>query len=552
MSTHLSTASESDAGFVGAPRLESGIYKLNEDILRSIFLINTDPDNEVNVTASALTTTRYSSQVCGYWRGLILQWPFLWGRLIDLHDLQQKTDFWRDEVLRRSGDSLLCVRANDVLNGFTEGGTKFIGLLLRSHWHRMQKIDVEIYTNSVVSIGEDPWYSMQQPAPYLDTFVVSFSGSITPCNLLSPDLILFSGQAPSIREFFSRGVVLNFPAPWLSNLRRFSLSSPVTDLNQFLNAIKDMTHVEYLSLRTGLGNILPGGPSPSLPHIILPRLKEMTVANDIGTCLALVECIAPPPGSMLSSLTIDSFQYDLTTNIWDQVFPSFSNYFQNYFNSCQAQQLSLNVSNVTLYFRCYNHLNDIDESTPYVKIDIWCPDGGLQPAVIPDVLSIFSAHNFSSVTSLRLIGTPSAFDPTNSQIIRFIASLSSLTILRAPVTMLQKLTDSPEDTPLAFPVLRTVHLEHPGDYVTTSSMTFSDVKSFLEWRIDKGQPIHEFRLVDDYWFTKSVEDEKTFEFLEKMSNLKVTLLFWPELREYICGEGPTEERGTGMQRCCRV
>jgi hypothetical protein len=310
--------------------------------------------------------------------------------------------------------------------------------------------------------------------------------------------------------------------------------------------MRDMIHVEYLSLRTGLGNILPEGPSPGLPHVILPRLKEMTVANDIGTCLALVECITPPPGSVLSSLTINSSQSDLTTKIWDQLFPSFSNYFQNYFDSRQAKQLFLNVSNMMLYFQCFNHLNDIDESKPYTQINIWCPGGGLQLAVIPDFLSIFSVHNFSNVTSLHLIGSPSAFDPTNPRIIRFISSFSFLTVLRGPISMLQRLTDIPDEAPLAFPALQAVHLEHPDNYEAGPLMSFNDVKSFIASRIEKGHPIHEFRLVDDYWFTKSVEDEKTFEFLEKISNFKVTLMFWPELREYICGKGPTEEHGTGM------
>jgi hypothetical protein len=305
-----------------------------------------------------------------------------------------------------------------------------------------------------------------------------------------------------------------------------------------------MSYVEYLSLRTGLGNIYPEGPSPKLPHITLPRLKELVVANDIGTCLTLVECIAPPPGSVLSSLAIDAFQYDLTTRIWQQLLPSISNYFQDYFNSRQARQLSVNVSSISLCFRCFNHLDDIEESKSYVTIDIWCPDL-LQPSIIHDVLAVFSAHNFSNVTSLQLIGNPGAIDPTNAHIIRFIASLASLTILRTQATILQRLTEVPEDAPLAFPALRTVHLEQPGSDGATQSMSFNDVKSFLEWRIDRGHPIYQFRLVDDYWFTKSSEDEKTFGFLEKLSNFKVTLMFWPELREYVCGQGPTEEYGTG-------
>lgn len=560
MSTQLSPAHRSDILSVQDTsfRLALGIYKLNEDILRSIFLLNADSEsgNEVEdedvIVTSPLTTTRHSSQVCGYWRRLILQWPFLWGRLIDLQDLQQKTDFWRNEVLRRSGDSLLCIKVNDGLETFTEGGVRFIGLLLMEHWHRAQKIDIAINTNSMALIGEVPWNSMQQPALYLETFVISFMDrDFTPRNLLSPDLALFSGQAPSLREFFSRGVAMNFPAPWLSHLRRFSLSSPIRDLTEFLNAIKEMTYVEYLSLRTGLGNIHPKGPSSNLPHITLPRLKELIVANDIGTCSTLVECITPPPGSVLSSLAIDAFQYDLTTEIWQQLLPSISNYFQNYFNSRQARQLFVNVSSVSLSFRCFHHLDDIEESKPYVAIDIWCPDF-LPPTIIPDVLTIFSAHHFSNVTCLQLTGNPNTIDPTNPHFIKFIASLASLIILRSQATMLRRLTEIPKGAAFVFPVLQTVRLEQPGSYETMPSMSFNDVKSFLEWRIDRGHPIHEFRLVDDYWFTKDSEDEKTFGFLEKLSNFKVTLMFWPELREYVCGQGPTKEYGTGKRHCYPV
>ena len=553
MSTQLSPARRSDICSVqGTSSGLPSIYKLNEDILRSIFLLNAEPANEVDhedvtILTSPLTTIRHSSQVCGYWRRLILQWPFLWGTLIYLQDLQQKTDFWRNEVLRRSGDSLLCIKVNGGSGTFTEGCVRFIGSLLKEHWHRVRNIDIAINEDSMPSIGEIPWDSVQQPALHLETFIVSFMDrNTTPSNLLSPDLVLFSGQAPSLREFFSRGVAMNFPAPWLSHLRRFSLSSPITDLTEFLNAMKEMNYVEYLSLRTGLGNIHPKGPSPNLPHITLPRLKELIVANDIGTCLTLVECIAPPSGSVLSSLAIDAFQCSLTTKIWQQLLPSISNYFQNYFNSRQARQLSVNVSKFALYFRCFKHLDDIEESKPYVTIGIWSPDF-LQPIIIPDVLSIFSTHNFSNVTSLQLIGNPSAFDPTNPHIIRFIASLPSLTILRSRTIMLQRLTELPEDAPFAFPALRTVHLEQPGSYRVTPSTAFNDVKSFLEWRTDRGHPIHEFRLADDYWFKKSSEDEKTFGFLEKLSNFKVTLMFWPELREYVCGQGPTKEFGTGKR-----
>jgi len=245
MSTQLSPTRRSDICSVqGTSSGLPSVYKLNEDILRSIFLLNVEPANEVEdvtILTSPLTMTRHSSQVCGYWRWLILQWPFLWGRLIYFQNLQQKMDFWRNEVLRRSGDSLLCIKVNGRSGTFTEGCIRFIGLLLKEHWHRVRNINIAINEDSMPSIGKIPWDSVQQPALHLETFIVSFMDRrTTPSNLLSPDLVLFSGQAPSLCEFFSRGMAMNFPAPWLSHLRRFSLSSPITDLTEFLNAMKEM------------------------------------------------------------------------------------------------------------------------------------------------------------------------------------------------------------------------------------------------------------------------------------------------------------------------
>ena len=127
---------------------------------------------------------------------------------------------------------------------------------------------------------------------------------------------------------------------------------------------------------------------------------------------------------------------------------------------------------------------------------------------------------------------------------RFIASLSSVTTLDASAKMLPRLTKVRGDAPLPFPALRTVQLTRPN---MGKPMLFDDVKSFLEWRINRGYPIHELHLLYDRWVRKSSEREENFEFLERLSNFKLTMRFWSKCEEYVCGKGPTEEYGTGKR-----
>ncbi|KDR84473.1 hypothetical protein GALMADRAFT_237349 [Galerina marginata CBS 339.88] len=52
----------------------------------------------------ALKDTRRTSQVCHRWRQILLEYPLVWGRLIDLNALCKVTvkEEWGNEVLRRS------------------------------------------------------------------------------------------------------------------------------------------------------------------------------------------------------------------------------------------------------------------------------------------------------------------------------------------------------------------------------------------------------------------------------------------------------------------
>ncbi|KDR68974.1 hypothetical protein GALMADRAFT_256426, partial [Galerina marginata CBS 339.88] len=110
---------------------------LPDDVLWEIFTWN----GNIFVKRGCLETALRSSQVCHSWRSFSLASPSLWGRLLDFRALNQKSDRWREEVLKRSGDSLLWVHA--TLAGLTSNAAPeqpFIYTLLESRWERIQHL----------------------------------------------------------------------------------------------------------------------------------------------------------------------------------------------------------------------------------------------------------------------------------------------------------------------------------------------------------------------------------------------------------------------------
>lgn len=129
--------------------LDAPISKLNRDLLWNIFRVISDinfskydrvPDGARR--HSSLTTLHICSQVCTYWRNLILDSSFLWGNYIDLDFLTQDRGKWRNEVLQRTGDALLSVySANKIIKLHTKGHA-FLMYLIQYHWARVQLFDV--------------------------------------------------------------------------------------------------------------------------------------------------------------------------------------------------------------------------------------------------------------------------------------------------------------------------------------------------------------------------------------------------------------------------
>ncbi|KIM34926.1 hypothetical protein M413DRAFT_32909 [Hebeloma cylindrosporum] len=177
------------------------IAKLNRDLLWQIFALNADiaagaPANthsDYLFNLSPLTITRHSSQVCASWRQLILGSPSLWGNMIDLESLQQKSDTWRNEVLLRTGNSELSIKGNVMAET-----SEFFVSLFKNHWTRIKRIQVLFCMHA--EEWPDAWNALGCPAPSLRLCSIHFGYGL-PRIYSSPGFSLFANHAPLLTSF---------------------------------------------------------------------------------------------------------------------------------------------------------------------------------------------------------------------------------------------------------------------------------------------------------------------------------------------------------------
>src|SRR6267143_51188 len=195
------------------------ISMLHDDLLWHIFTFNTLEDDDIIYDYSAdssLIDTRHTSQVCASWRALILASSSLWANVINLEHLNQKSDDWRNEILRRTDHSFLSVKGN-----LKEGtpATAFCLFLLSNHWTRIRRLFIKV--EDEVITGDERLLSIQRPAPNLEIFHVKFRSCPT---FSTTHDILFSNDAPFIHTLITVSLDFNLSGPWLSRVRRLHLS----------------------------------------------------------------------------------------------------------------------------------------------------------------------------------------------------------------------------------------------------------------------------------------------------------------------------------------
>ncbi|KDR72186.1 hypothetical protein GALMADRAFT_143061 [Galerina marginata CBS 339.88] len=257
-----------------------------------------------------LSTSRHSSQVCRFWRSVILGSPTLWGRLIDLDHLNSKNSYWRREILYRSGNAGLWIRGHVRDRCMWD----YFLSICDAHLARIQHLQITItYTKLCQADRSQLSDALRRPAPLLMTF--NFEGNIgASLALPSP---LFAEVAPLLEVFVAGGFKFNLRAPWLPNLREIHISEFFA-LMDILSALKSMPLLECLHL-DGLDKIhqirSPAQPMP-LPSVDLPRLRILEIENvPLQICLLILEHLSPARGCSLQLSIQDNYPYQGETNV---------------------------------------------------------------------------------------------------------------------------------------------------------------------------------------------------------------------------------------------
>ncbi|KDR65684.1 hypothetical protein GALMADRAFT_1248600 [Galerina marginata CBS 339.88] len=272
----VNTTQNQRLGSESPSQTNSPITTLHHDIHREIFLSNAN----IFAEKKCLETTRLSSQVCHTWRSHILNSPTIWGRLLELSALERCTEQWREEVLRRSGDSLLWIYGH-ASGSFTYPriGTKFFYRILNTYWERIEHLSM---TTMDLPIDEELWQPLLRPAPFLQSFSVVPLGlrrvvnHFPASNFNTPSSPLFSDHAPVLRKFCTNGFAFSLTSPWLADLCNLHLFHPVS-VSEILNALRSTPFLTTLAISGTAERSLDS--ESSLPSVILANLTSLTFTD---------------------------------------------------------------------------------------------------------------------------------------------------------------------------------------------------------------------------------------------------------------------------------
>ncbi|KDR79568.1 hypothetical protein GALMADRAFT_243667 [Galerina marginata CBS 339.88] len=459
----------------------SPIYNLNRDLLWVIFTMNAD----IFSNMSALPDTRHASQVCQIWREIILDGPSLWGRLIALDHLGQEKDDWRNEVMRRAQNSLLWVHG-DVTGNRDDprpSWTFFISLLA-NHWNRIQRLVVDV---APVDVNDPRWQAMLQPAPHLETFKVRFLKFRREDGLLfsaiSGDRSLFANHAPSLREIDATKISFALRAPWTSNLRTISLSSPFT-LPLIFGALKEMPLLEHLNFDS-LEPVM--GESLSFPRVNLPRLIELKVEGYLHICNTILDHITPGPGCSLSLRATDRSDTTLTDEVLTDTGKPLSQYLTNFYQVHSPKRISLQY--VYRDFRFSDNTYPSGQGYPFFIVFIQLTSKATARPGFPRFLKAFISDYFAAVQILdfHVLNIPLLLRPACLSI---LAAFPSVEAMNTEEYCLKFLVETAAEVfiPHLLPALHTVKLPQISMPLSESDAAMPLI-NFLNFRKDAGFPI---------------------------------------------------------------
>ncbi|KJA26698.1 hypothetical protein HYPSUDRAFT_282607 [Hypholoma sublateritium FD-334 SS-4] len=363
-------------------------HSLQYDLLHYIVDMNADMFSD----GTALETTRRTAQVCRTWREMMLNTPALWANLIDLDKLRLASNEWRVEVLRRSGDALLSLKAEFAIAAAPSPISQFFFNILDSRWDRIQRL----YVRSVVCSSElSDWAPLFRPAPHLKSCVLHFGTPKVIRHLegQAPGPLLAS-NAPMLRELNAWHFKFDIHAPWMYNLRALHIGSPFT-LCEILTALGKAPNLRYLYV-----NDISDLSSQSPLHVVsLPSLCRLTLSVRIRACICVLDYLdlssscaleySPPKIRRAQEIEKDTFCLSIN---------AISKFAARHFQKCSPQYVSLCHDHNSILFRAGRYPNDITftfhlSSAPHINLPTYATS---------TLLHALTLREFAHATKLQL------------------------------------------------------------------------------------------------------------------------------------------------------
>ena len=406
---------------------------------------------------------RYTSQVCSTWREIILSSPSLWARIIDLGGLTQRSNDWRHEVLERSQKSLLSIQGTIYAEPKHALQRSFFLGMISDQWERIRHLQVTIHVKE--SMDCDAWNSLWRPSPTLEKFALAV---VTPKGARihipnTPNQTFFSNVAPRLQTFDLRTYVsINLQAPWVSQLRRFGISSACT-LPGLFSALSEMKFLEELSIE----NIREPKEDVFFPafHIKLPLLKQLAIHQNISICLDILDSIVPAEGCRIRVKSFNSNLHNFLA-LRKPLCGVLNRYTKNYLNANSPSTLSLALDKRSACLQICNERSGLgtsisipDPASLQFSISIYSIMSPFRPCMFASFVRILTGcrmENFSTF-KMRIFGRP--FEEYDPGFIHIISSLVSVTELEATTEALALLHGIPSDARI-FPALKTLKIDN--------------------------------------------------------------------------------------------
>ncbi|KDR81101.1 hypothetical protein GALMADRAFT_136155 [Galerina marginata CBS 339.88] len=458
------------------------ILKLHDDLLLRIFMSNADLlpvelfDSDDCGEWDALNVTRRTSQVCNQWRELAINSPSLWGRCMDLERLNQQEPHWRNEVLRRTGESFLHIKGGIVS---LQLGTFFLHLLDTS-WERIRALDVTLERFDAI-VTDPRWAVLQRPAPALQIFSLSFD-DVVPNILCTPGGPIFGGHAPALVNLVlcDAGILFKIPSSGFYQIRHLEIGGPFTIPGLF-EALSNMSRLEYLQVhQTPRTDTTPS----TLPHIICPQLSHIHLDSTLESCLTMLEHITAASGSGLIVFCPDTNGIQID-NLTGRLSTALRRYLQSFFDLHSVSDLSMQVTSFNFLFKCKEN-SSVSWSPPQLFFNTESyEDRPIHPEIYNTLFSVFSSCRVTDVSDLSINLFPCHYTPTTASSMSFVSSFSSVETLATTAQFLGILLAKSNDTNIFFPSLKTLkYMSYPP-----ATPALAVVKAFLFQRQKAGVPI---------------------------------------------------------------